>query len=93
MSMVFRNVEKKLHRLIFKISPRWAEALDLAFPIESADRHFLEREIFAYINKRYGGTPEKAKLLFIGLDKHNWHYHRLLNVDFHTIDIAPKNAK
>lgn len=82
----------KARRLIFKISPRAAERLGFDFAFDAPNRTFLEHEIFGYLNRCYGSEDKHRKLLFIGIDKHNWHYHRLLQLQFHTIEIKPKNA-
>jgi len=90
---VFQKVSYKLKRILFKLSPNLAETLNIAFPFHSLDRQFLEGAIFGYLNRRYGTTDKACRLLFIGLDKHNWHYHRLLNLKFHTIDIDRRNSR
>lgn len=55
---------------------------------------FMEREVFDYVNHlfRRGAAAPAARCLFIGLDKHNWHYDRLLEPDFYSIDLNPRNA-
>ena len=60
------------------------------FAFDAPNRTFLEHEIFGYLNRCYGSEDKHRKLLFIGIDKHNWHYHRLLQLQFHTIEIKPK---
>ena len=90
---VLRKIRYKLKRVLFKLSPRLAETMGVAFPFHSLDRHFLEKDIFGYVNKRFGSAGKHHRLLFVGLDKHNWHYHRLLDLQFHTIDIDARNAR
>lgn len=90
---VLHKILYKLRRLLFKVSPRLAEALGVSFPYRSEDRRFLENEVFRFLNARHSDTSKSSKLLFIGLDKHNWHYPRLLDLEFHTIDLDPRNAR
>ncbi len=83
-----------LKRLLFRISPALAKTLGLDFRLRAFSRMFLEQEIFGYINQQFrrgAGTPA-ARCLFIGLDKHNWHYDRLLDLDFYSMDLNPRNA-
>jgi hypothetical protein len=80
-----------LQRAIFRVSPRFAQALNFEFPLIAPNRTFLEKQIFGLINTRTS-LEGAERCLFIGLDKHNWHYHRLLNCDFYSIDIKEKNA-
>jgi SAM-dependent methyltransferase len=55
---------------------------------------FMEQEVFKYVNQQFrrAATAPAARCLFIGLDKHNWHYDRLLDLDFYSIDLNPRNA-
>ncbi|MFQ1061506.1 class I SAM-dependent methyltransferase [Bordetella trematum] len=73
----------------FSISPRLAAWLGLRFSLDSADRRFLEGPVFGFYNACYAARRPRARCLFIGLDRYNWHYHRLLQLDFHTLDIDP----
>lgn len=87
-----RKLRYKLKRLVFRVSPRLAERLQFDFALKAPNRTFLEGDIFSYINKNHGSRLKAGKLLFIGIDKHNWHYHRLIDLQFHTIEIKKKNA-
>ena len=86
------SIRYKLKRAIFKISPSLAERLHFDFALKAPNRSFLENQIFDYLNKTFGSPLTDKKLLFIGIDKHNWHYHRGMDMQFHTIEIKPKNA-
>lgn len=77
-------------RGIFRASPELAASLGIDFRLRAPSRAFMEQEIFGYLNRRFDGVP--AQCLFIGLDRHNWHYNRLLSLDFHSIDLNPRNA-
>ncbi|HLU18684.1 MAG TPA: class I SAM-dependent methyltransferase [Pusillimonas sp.] len=90
---MFKKISYKLKRILFKLSPKLAEKLNISFPFRSRDRDFLENEVFAYLNTYLGTADKSRRLLFVGLDKHNWHYHRLLNLTFHTIDIDRRSAR
>ncbi len=58
----------------------------IAAPIRLADRTFLEETIFPWL-----GATQKT-ILFVGTRLYTAHYPRLLpQLDFHTIDIDPKN--
>ena len=81
-----------LKRAAFKICPIFAERLGLDFRLNAPSRVFLETRIFGFINQLAVPGMPKPKCLFIGLDKHNWHYPRLLAVDFHSIDIDAERA-
>lgn len=86
------SIRYKLKRAIFKISPGLAERLQFDFALQAPNRSFLENQIFDYLNKIFGSPSKDKKLLFIGIDKHNWHYHRDMDMQFHTIEIKPQNA-
>ncbi|MBJ7264172.1 MAG: methyltransferase domain-containing protein [Burkholderiaceae bacterium] len=82
-----------LKRGVFRVSPAWAASLGIDFRLRAPSRAFMEHEIFDYINRRFNqANASSAQCLFIGLDKHNWHYNRLLHMDFHSIDLNPRNA-
>ncbi len=80
----------KLQRLVFKISPHLAIALGVEFPLKSANRQFLEGEIFDYLNAFFTQQEQPAKCLFLGTDKRSWHYPRCLAAEVFTLDIEPK---
>lgn len=80
----------RLKRIIFGISPTLAELLDLKFEIKTEDRRFLENQIFDSINKKFG---QSATILFVGLDRYNWHYPRMLKGKFYSIDLNPRNKR
>ncbi len=82
----------KLQRLVFKISPHLAIALGVEFPLKSANRQFLEGEIFDYLNAFFTQQEQPAKCLFLGTDKRSWHYPRCLAAEVFTLDIEPKKA-
>ncbi|KDB66091.1 class I SAM-dependent methyltransferase [Bordetella bronchiseptica] len=79
-------------RLLFRISPAWAARRGVAFTLQAPSRQFLEAEVFSYINARAASLAHPAACLFIGVDKHNWHYPRLLSPAFHSIDCDPAHA-
>jgi hypothetical protein len=81
-----------LKRAAFKISPSFAASLGISFRLNAPSRIFLERGVFGFINRLSAPASSRPKCLFIGLDKHNWHYPRLLKVDFYSIDIQPERA-
>jgi len=84
------RVDRAVKRLLFGASPWVAARLGIKFEITTADRRFLESELFAYINEQCG---PKGNILFIGIDRYNWHYPRLLRAKFHSIDLNPRNAR
>ena len=86
------RLKNKLKLLLFKISPHLALALGVEFPLKSANRSFLENEIFAFLNSFLKQRPDSARCLFLGTDKRSWHYPKLLTAQFYTMDIEPKKA-
>jgi hypothetical protein len=82
----------KLKNIAFKLCPQLAVKIGIELPATSPDRIFLETEIFQYINQNFGRCTPLANCLFIGCDKHTWHYPNKLDVVLHTIDIDQKNA-
>jgi len=80
----------RLKRIIFGISPTLAELLNLRFELKTEDRRFLENQIFGSINKKLGNS---ANILFVGLDRYNWHYPRMLKGKFYSIDLNPRNKR
>ncbi|MGE8687977.1 MAG: hypothetical protein ACN6PJ_12635 [Achromobacter sp.] len=87
-----RKLRYLLKRALFKLSPRAAERLNIDFRLRAANRQFLEDSVFGYINNMAGAAPGAVKTLFVGIDKHNWHYPRLLNTEFHSLDIEAGKA-
>lgn len=81
-----------LKRALFRMSPRAAEKLNIDFRLRAANRQFLEQSVFGYINRMAGEAPGTIKTLFVGVDKHNWHYPRLLKTEFHSLDIEARKA-
>jgi len=82
-----------LKRALFKLSPALAERCDIDFRLRAPNRDFLEQQIFGRLNELARELPDGLRCLFVGLDKHNWHYPRLLPwVDFHTLDCNPHMA-
>jgi SAM-dependent methyltransferase len=81
-----------LKRALFRMSPRAAEKLNIDFRLRAANRQFLEQSVFGYINRMAGQAPGTIKTLFVGVDKHNWHYPRLLKTEFHSLDIEAGKA-
>lgn len=79
-------------RLLFRISPAWAARRGVTFTLQAPSRQFLEAEVFSYINAHAARLPHPAACLFIGVDKYNWHYPRLLSPAFHSIDCNPAHA-
>ncbi|OZI65943.1 hypothetical protein [Bordetella genomosp. 1] len=76
-------------RALFRFSPRWAARLGVAFVLDTPGRAFLETGIFDYINRR---AQPGARCLLVGVDRHNWHYARLLRPELHTLDGIPARA-
>jgi hypothetical protein len=66
-------------------------ALGLPVPLETGDRHVLERVIF----KHFLGLPNTHRILFVGCDWYTKHYDRYFfgDRDYWTIDIAEKARK
>jgi len=87
-----RKLRYFLKRALFKISPRMAERLNIDFRLPAANRRFLEQSVFGYINRMSGEASGAVQVLFVGIDKHNWHYPRLLNAAFHSLDIEARKA-
>ena len=84
----------KLNKVIFRLSPVLAERCNIDFKLETPSRAFMENEIFSYVNRLVRAANQRHRLLFLGMDRYNWHYPRLLHaVDFHSIDIRPERAK
>lgn len=86
-----RKIKYVLKRAVFRVSPALAERCGIDFRLNAPSRAFLENEVFGYVN-RLTQADGGMKLLFLGLDKHNWHYPRLLSADFHSLDIKRANA-
>ncbi len=89
-----KKIPYALKRAVFRVSPALARTLGIDFRLRVPSRMFMEQEIFDYVNQLYerGAAAPAARCLFIGLDKHNWHYDRLLDLDFYSIDVNPRNA-
>ena len=89
-----KKIPYALKRAVFRASPALARSLGFDFRLRVPSRMFMEREVFDYVNQQFrrGTTAPAARCLFIGLDKHNWHYDRLLDPDFYSIDLNPRNA-
>ncbi|SSW62958.1 hypothetical protein [Achromobacter agilis] len=87
-----RKLRYLLKRALFKLSPRAAERLGMDFRLRAANRQFLEESVFGYINRMAAEARCPVKTLFVGIDKHNWHYPRLLNTEFHSLDIEARKA-
>ena len=79
-----------IKRLLFSTSPWLAARLGIKFEMSTADRHFLEDQLFSYINEQCG---HEGNILFIGIDRYNWHYPRLIQGKFHSIDLNPRNKR
>ncbi|WP_419340560.1 class I SAM-dependent methyltransferase [Achromobacter sp. PD1] len=89
-----KKIPYALKRAVFRASPALARILGLDFRLRVPSRMFMEQEVFKYVNQQFrrATTAPAARCLFIGLDKHNWHYDRLLDLDFYSIDLNPRNA-
>ena len=87
-----RALRYRLKRIVFKLSPALAYRLKLDFRLHAPNRVFLEESVFAYLNGLAAQACEPVKTLFVGIDKHNWHYPRLLISEFHSLDIEPRKA-
>ena len=87
-----RNLSYFFKRALFKLSPRAAERLNIDFRLRAPNRDFLEESVFGYLNELAADAAEDSKTLFVGIDKHNWHYPRLLNSQFHSLDIEARKA-
>jgi hypothetical protein len=89
-----RKISYALKRAVFRASPALAKTLGVDFRLRVPSRMFMEQEVFDYVNEHFrrGAAAPQARCLFIGLDKHNWHYDRLLDLDFYSIDLNPRNA-
>lgn len=73
------RVVRTVKRILFGVSPWLAARLGIKFQMTTADRYFLEGELFAHINAQFGPN---GNILFIGIDRYNWHYPRLLKGNF-----------
>lgn len=90
---IIDKIQYVMKRGVFRLSPTWAAALGIDFRLRAPSRAFMEQHIFSEINRRFKRIEGlRAKCLFIGLDKHNWHYNRLLDLDFYSIDLKARNA-
>lgn len=78
-------------RMLFRLSPFLAERCSVDFRIDTPSRVFLEQQVFGYLNNQAVVQSTESELLFLGLDKHNWHYPRLLRANFHSLDISPRS--
>ncbi|MCH1985015.1 class I SAM-dependent methyltransferase [Achromobacter xylosoxidans] len=87
-----RKLKYIANRALFRLSPVLAERVGIDFRLDTPSRVFLETRVFAYLNRLAAFQREPQQLLFLGLDKHNWHYPRLLRATFHSLDISPRNA-
>lgn len=87
-----RKLKYIASRALFELSPVLAERVGIDFRLDTPSRVFLETRVFAYLNRLAAFQREPQQLLFLGLDKHNWHYPRLLRATFHSLDISPRNA-
>ena len=87
-----RDLNTLLKRALFKLSPRTAERLNIEFRLRAPNRDFLEESVFGYLNELSAESDHDIKTLFVGLDKHNWHYPRLLRCQFHSMDIEARMA-
>ncbi|MFY3138479.1 hypothetical protein ACOTFF_24425 [Achromobacter xylosoxidans] len=87
-----RKLKYVAKRALFRLSPVLAESCGIDFRLDTPSRRFLERRIFDYVNRLADRQRTPQELLFLGVDKHNWHYPRLLRANFHTLDILPRNA-
>lgn len=87
-----RKLRYLLKRALFKLSPRMAERLNIDFRLHAPNRYFLEQSIFGHINEMSAQSAGGVKTLFVGIDKHNWHYPRLLDAEFHSLDIEERKA-
>lgn len=88
------NTEKIIYllkRTLFRLSPGLAEKLNINFELKAKNRDFLEKQTFGLLNI-LTHNRNHSRCLFLGLDKHNWHYPRLLDCEFHSIDLNPSNA-
>jgi len=83
----------RLKRLMFSISPWASEKLGLKFEIICLNRDFLEKDIFACFNKMAGDQIGGQRWLFVGVARYTWHYHRLTEAKFHTIDNDRKQVR
>ncbi|MFY4261569.1 hypothetical protein ACOTCG_28535 [Achromobacter xylosoxidans] len=87
-----RKLKYVSKRALFRLSPALAESCGIDFRLDTPSRRFLEQRIFDYVNRLAGRQRTPQELLFLGVDKHNWHYPRLLRANFHSLDILPRNA-
>lgn len=87
-----RKLKYIANRALFRLSPVLAERVGIDFRLDTPSRVFLETRVFAYLNRLAALQREPQQLLFLGLDKHNWHYPRLLRATFRSLDISPRNA-
>nr|WP_314358785.1 hypothetical protein [uncultured Achromobacter sp.] len=87
-----RDLKTLLKRVLFKLSPRTAERLNIDFRLRAPNRDFLEESVFGYLNEMAAVADHDIKTLFVGIDKHNWHYPRLLLCQFHSLDIEARKA-
>jgi len=83
----------RLKRVMFGISPWASEKLGLKFEIICLNRDFLEKDIFACFNKMAGDQIGGQRWLFVGVARYTWHYHRLTEAEFHTIDNDRKQVR
>jgi len=83
----------RLKRVLFGLSPSLSEKVGLKFEIICPNRDFLEKDIFACFNKMAGSRIKEQRWLFVGIARYTWHYHRLTEADFQTIDSDPKQVR
>jgi hypothetical protein len=84
------KLKNKLKSLLFKLAPRLAVNWGVEFPHKSANRLFLENDIFKYLDTLL--SNDSAQCLFVGTDKRSWHYRSRFCAKFFTIDKDPRKA-
>ena len=84
------KLKNKLKSLLFKLAPSLAVNWGVEFPHKSANRLFLENDIFKYLDTFL--SNDSAQCLFIGTDKRSWHYRSRFYAKFFTIDKDPRKA-
>jgi len=81
-----------IKRMIFNISPKLAAELGFDFRMNVPNRCFLEKQVFGLINL-FNYNSHNKKCLFLGVKRYTWHYPRLLDAEFYTLDYNQKESK
>ncbi|MGB3432434.1 class I SAM-dependent methyltransferase [Achromobacter sp.] len=87
-----RRLIRRAKKRLFHWSPELAARCGIDFRLKSPNRSFLEQQIFDYLNLQATRSGTPMTCLFVGMHEYTWHYPRLLNMDFHSLDMDPEQA-